>query len=230
MAAAIHIPRDTFEADTPGSSPLGHAFLQERVATYALCGFLLGLIFFLFRTVMSVATGRLAGSHPTFYCHAAGMSVYLVVWLVARRGRYRLLTIRLLDHAATFLCAILYGLMANYMPIGYRPDYILLVCLTYILVTRSTLVPSTARRTAVLAATLGVILEIACYYGSAGVDLSGLPPYLQQELAARACLIRTGAWWLLTTTLAMMTSHVVYGLHREIHRVRIRQEIGRAHV
>jgi serine/threonine-protein kinase len=220
MAAAIHIPRDAFEADTPGSATLGHAFLQERVAAYALCGFLLGLIFFAFRTIMSLATGRLSGSHPTFTYHAAGMSVYLVVWLIARRGHYRLLTIRVLDHSATFLCAILYGFMANYMPVGYRPDYILLVCLTYILVTRSTLVPSTAVRTAILAFFIGIILEIACYLGSAGVDLSDLPAYLQKELAPRTCVIRTGAWWLLTTTLAMMTSHVVYGLHREIHRVR----------
>jgi hypothetical protein len=53
-----------------------------------------------------VTTGRLAGSYPTFYYHAVGISVCLVVWLIARRGRYRLLTIRLPDHAAAFLCAI----------------------------------------------------------------------------------------------------------------------------
>jgi serine/threonine-protein kinase len=190
------------------------------VAIYALCGFLMGVIFFVFRVASSVTTGRLTWSHPSFIYHAAGMSVYLVVWLLARRGRYSLLTIRLLDNAATFLCAILYGVMSIYLPIGFRPDYVLIISLTYIMVTRSTLVPSTSLRTAVLAATVGAILLVTCYFASAGADLSVFPAYLRQELAPRTCLIRTGAWWLLTTTLVMMTSHVVYGLHREIHRVR----------
>jgi eukaryotic-like serine/threonine-protein kinase len=220
LAAAVHIPHDAPDADTPDSSMLGHAFLQERVAVYALCGFLMGVIFFVFRAVSSVTTGRLSWSHPSFIYHAAGMSVFLVVWLLARRGRYSLRTIRLLDDAATFLCAILYGVMSIHLPIGFRPDYVLIISLTYILVTRSTLVPSTSLRTAVLAATVGAILLVTCYFASAGADLSVFPAYLQRELAPRTCLIRSGAWWLLTTTLAMMTSHVVYGLQREIHRVR----------
>lgn len=220
MAPAIYIPKDTSSADTPGTSSLGHAFIQERVALFALCGFLMGLIFLVFRSVTALTAGRLSLAHPSFLFHLLGMASFLTAWLIARRGRYAFATIRALEYGAAFLSTACYVVMGSLLPAAYRPDFVLILCLTYILITRSALVPSTAQRTGVIAAVIGVILVVGCYRASARADLSSLPLLLQRELRPLTSAIRSGAWWLLTTTLAMMTSHVIYGLQREIHRAR----------
>lgn len=220
MTPAVYIPKDISAEDTPGTSTLGHAFLQERVALFGLCGFLMGLIFLVFRTATAVAAGRLSLVHPSFAFHLLGMSSFLTVWLLARRGRYTFRTIRALEYAAAFLSTACYVVMGSLLPIAYRPDFVLLICLTYILITRSALVPSTSRRTGIIAIIIGVILVLGCYRASATADLSTLPVLLQRELKPITSAVRAGAWWLLSTTMAMMTSHVIYGLQREVHRAR----------
>jgi hypothetical protein len=220
MAPAIYVPKDGSAEDTPGRSTLGHAFVQERVALFALCGFFMGLIFLVFRIATALAAGRLTLVHPSFLFHLLGMGSFLSIWLLARRGQHGLVAIRVLEYAAAFLSTAFYVVMGSLLPLAYRPDYVLILCLTFILVTRSALVPSTSRRTGVIAGIIGVILVVGCYWACAGADLSSFPPEFRRELAAKTCAIRSGAWWLLTTTLAMMTSHVIYGLQREVHRAR----------
>jgi hypothetical protein len=220
MVPAVYVPKDATTEDTPGASTLGYAFVQERVGLFALCGLLMGLIFLVFRTVTAFAAGRLSVVHPSFLFHVLGMASFATIWLIARRGHYGLLAIRGLEYGAAFLSTGFYVVMGSLLPLAYRPDFVLILCLTFILVTRSALVPSTARRTGLIAAVIGVILIIGCYRACMGADLSAFPADFRRELSPVTCAVRSGAWWLLTTTLAVMTSHVIYGLQREVHRAR----------
>jgi cytochrome bd-type quinol oxidase subunit 2 len=109
---------DAKDDDSTGGSTHSQAFLQQRVALFALAGFLLGLTFLVFRVASSLAAGRLSLIHPSMITHVIGMATYLTVWLIARRGRYSSRTIRGLENAAIVLTAVFYTAMATMLPIG----------------------------------------------------------------------------------------------------------------
>jgi hypothetical protein len=206
--------------DTPGDSTDGQAFLQERVALFGVVAALPGLTFFLFRSIAALGVGRLTLLHPSMLLHLAAACVSLPVWLIARRGRYRARTSRVLEIAALVASCGLYIAMGMALPIGFRPDYLVLLIMTMVMSIRSILVPSTARQTALLGGVLGVMLAVGAYGAAVGADISGFPPPIRRELLPIPCAIRSLAWWLLTTWLAVVTSHVIYGLRREIREAR----------
>jgi serine/threonine-protein kinase len=211
---------DATDNDSIVDSTHSQEFLQQRVALFALAGALLGLTFLVFRSVSALAAGRLSLTHPSMTAHVLGMVSYVVVWLVARRGRYGVRAIRALENTAIVLTAGFYTAMAVMLPIGLRPDYVLILCLTLIVMTRSILVPSTATRTGVIVAIVGVILVAGVYAAYKGADLSAYPPLVRRELLPVTGAVRSAVWWLLTSGLAVTTSHVIYGLQREINKAR----------
>jgi len=211
---------DVTNRNTPGDSTHSQAFLQQRVALFALAGVLLGLTFLIFRVGSALAAGRLSLTHPSMIAHVMGMMSYLAVWLIARRGRYGVRPIRVLENTAIVLSTGFYTAMAVMLPVGFRPDYVLMLCLTFIVMTRSILVPSTAQRTGAIVFAVGVILVAGVYVAFRGADLSAYPPLLRRELSPVSSTVRSAAWWLLTSGLAMTTSHVIYGLQREINQAR----------
>ncbi len=154
--------------DSAGGSTHSQAFLQQRVALFALAGLLLGLTFLVFRVGSSLAAGRLSLVHPSMITHVIGMATYFAVWLIARRGHYALRTIRGLENAAIILTAVFYTAMAAMLPIGFRPDFVMILCLNLVVMTRSILVPSTTRRTTIVAAVVGTILIVGAYRAFAG--------------------------------------------------------------
>jgi hypothetical protein len=208
------------DSDSIRDSTHSQAFLQQRVALFALAGFLLGLTFLVFRVGSSLAAGRLSLIHPSMITHVIGMATYLAVWLIARRGRYTLRAIRVLENSAIILTAVFYTAMAAMLPIGFRPDFVMILCLNLVVMTRSILVPSTTRRTTVVVAVVGAILVVGAYRAFFRADLSPFPVSLHRELSPVTAAIRAAAWWLLTSGLAVTTSHVIYGLQREINKAR----------
>jgi hypothetical protein len=206
--------------DTLGDSTSSRGLLQERVGLFALACMLLGLTFLVFRVVTALAAGRLSLTHPSMMVHVAGLLCFTAIWLVCRRGHYSARVVRGLENTAIISTAGFYTALALLLPIALRPDYVLILSLLLIVTTRSILIPSTTRRTAVIVVLVGVLAVAGSYIAVLGADLSGFPPLLRRELGPALTAIRSGAWWLLISGLAITTSHVIYGLRREIHEAR----------
>jgi hypothetical protein len=87
-------------------------------------------------------------------CRSQGQAqirMKMPVWLIARRGRYRARTCRAMEISTLFAICGLYVVMGMSLPIGFRPDYLVLLIMTMIMSIRSIVVPSTARQSALLA-------------------------------------------------------------------------------
>jgi eukaryotic-like serine/threonine-protein kinase len=206
--------------DTPGDSSSTQAFLQERVALFTLACTLLGLTLLVFRVVTALAAGRLTLTHPSMLLHGVGLVSFVAIWLITRRGHFSARVVRGLETTTIILTCGLFTAVPIALPIALRPDYVLILSLLLIVMTRSILVPSTARRTAIIVALVGVLVVAGSYIAVLGADLSELPPMIRRELGPTLTAFRSGAWWLLTAGLAVTTSHVIYGLRREIHEAR----------
>jgi eukaryotic-like serine/threonine-protein kinase len=206
--------------ETLGESTSTQALVQERVALFTLACTLLGLTLLAFRVVTALAAGRLTLTHPSMLLHGVGLLSFIAIWLIARRGSYSARVVRGLENTAIILTCGLFTAVPIALPIALRPDYVLILSLLLIVMTRSILVPSTARRTAIIVVLVGVLVVAGSYIAVLGADLSALPPMIRRELRPVLTAFRSGAWWLLTAGLAVTTSHVIYGLRREIHEAR----------
>jgi eukaryotic-like serine/threonine-protein kinase len=207
-------------AQASGDTTLGKAFLQERVALYGLGGFLIAATFFVLRIAAALTVEPISLLHSSFVLHELCIASYLAVWLIARRGAYRLSTIRVLDYAGVFLNTTWNVLTVVGIPMANRPDYIIIQCLSLVLMPRAIFVPSSAKRTAAIGALMGVMLLVSLYYASSHAVPSALPNAQARELLPLATVVRAGIWWALTVGLAALTSHVIYGLQREVNRAR----------
>ncbi len=220
MGLSVYIPGDEDAGSASGDTTLGNAFIQERVALYGLGGFLIASTFFVLRVVIALTVEPLSLSHSSFLLHALCIASYLAVWQIARQGRYGIGIVRGLDYAGVFLNTTWNVLLVIGIPMANRPDYIIIQCLSLVLMPRAIFVPSSAKRTSAIGALMGVMLLLSMYYASSHADPSTLLPAQRGELSPISTVVRSGAWWALTVGLAALTSHVIYGLQREVHRAR----------
>jgi serine/threonine-protein kinase len=113
--------------------------------------------------------------------------------------------------------------MGMHIPVAARPDFILLLALTYTVVGRAIFVPSSARRTFVLTALIGIPLAITMYFVfldeeflRAWQSLSGEAQDATPSGFATFLAIHVSVWWSLTVFAATSASKVIYGLRREV--------------
>ena len=156
------------------------AFLQRRVSLFGLVGGGLGLVFLVFRLVVTVSTG-LYGQllEPHFGYHALAVAFSLGIWLACRTGTRSLRFVQIADGVGFVGTSVAYTLMGWHIPLAGHPDFIVLLALTYGLVARSVYVPSSARRTLVLSLVVGAPLVAGTYAAYLGVDdamLKAAPP------------------------------------------------------
>ncbi len=199
-----------------GTTEDERAFLQRRLSQYGLAGAAMGGIAMIFQ--LQHLTTNVRGL-ACIFSHAAGIAVMLAMWGV---GRARLLserTLRAVDAAGSWLGVLTYGLM-GYFIAGKKENvgpglFALMVLLiaTYIVFARAALLPSTTRRTlAVTILCFVATLPVAFVHTSAARSDTALHP--------GGLIAGMAIWWLLTTTLASVTSGVIYGLHRDVKRAR----------
>jgi serine/threonine-protein kinase len=206
------------------------AFLQRRVALF---GLIIGggyLFFLAYRSVVLLAMGRTSGFfHPTFWWHLAAGAAFASLWLVCRRGKRSFRFIHGVELVALTLGVLATGAMALNIPLESRPDFVMLLALSNVVLGRAILVPSSGRWTATIGVVVGAVLLACVYVGSVGLDVgrwSAIYPELtlrSPQGVAAGVTWEIGVWWTLAIMLSTATSVVIYGLRR---RVRDAEQLG----
>jgi len=213
----------------------GRAFLQHRVSRFALGMAGVGGFFLSYRAVLALSVGNLAEFGGSFALHAVAAFAFALVWLLTRRGRWSSAELRVVEAGGFVVASFCYVAMGYFMPAIARPDLIMVLALGLCLLARSAYVPSTARLTLLVSATILVPLFTVAYL----VILRTPPEHIRayheiQHLGAREAMtypishqgfaigvaVGSGVWWLVFGAIATATSHVIYGLRREVSSAR----------
>jgi len=228
------------------------AFLQRRVALFGLVIGGLYLFFWLYRVVMLLLMNH--GERfrdPSLWWHLAAVGFFLLPWFLFRRGKRSARFIRVAEVTALSLGVFATGVMGMYIPFEARPDFIMLLALSNVIVGRAVFVPCTGRWTLTIGLIVGAVLLTCVYYGALDLDLqksaswatgsyygiewSAIYPELTDQTARRlAAAITTeiAVWWVLATALSTGASVVIYGLRRRAHdaeqlgQYRLEEKIG----
>ncbi len=217
MSPSKATPRVGMVLGSPSSGAEG-AFLQGRLAVFGAIATPLTVVFYVVVNLLTaVGEGSSAdwlGIHNLAILWVAG--AFGLMWLVSR-GRPRPEGwLRALDAAAVLGAAVgcaVHG-WAGESSVFQRFDAILAI--TNILVMRATLVPSSARRTAVICV-IAVVPVVVPAYVSWALGEGSVPGNLQLGAA-----LMTG-WGLVSVVGSTTVSRVVHGLH---HKVREAQKLG----
>jgi len=219
------------------------AFLQRRVALFSLVIGGSYLFFWLYRVVVLLLTAHREGVHdPSLWWHLVAVGFFLLPWFLCRRAKRSARFTRTTELAALILGVFATGVMAMYIPFEARPDFILLLALSNVILGRAVFVPSTGRRTLTVGLIVGAVLLACVYYYSLNLDLqkrgswatgsyhgvewSVIYPELTAQAAERlaaAITMEIAVWWVLATALSTGASVVIYGLRR---RVRDAEQLG----
>ena len=202
------------------------AFLQRRVSRF---GRLLALMFGLFFAWRLTEFLRGDDSPSQAFLPWQGLSVaaFAAIWLFCRGRPRSIRFIQVVEESGLLIGCI--GAMGMALHISYpaRPDYILILSLSYVLVVRSILVPSTARMTLLFGILLGAAMLVSIYF----IHLRGHDPTIfsatsdprlrkpASEVAAIMTMV-AAMWWIVATAIATAASRVIYGLREEVRDAR----------
>jgi eukaryotic-like serine/threonine-protein kinase len=228
-------------SSVPSGAEEFRAFYQRRVTMFLGAGAVFWGTAWILTTVLTLLTvpedvlegdnGRRVTLHFALVLALTGL------WAAVRRGERSQGALRTLDVANTLLQALIAaGAVLLAQPvIRYRPDALLILAMTYALVLRSAVVPSSPRRTAVIGglAALPMALAILVLYqraDAAGVTIRHFIP------GDRSTPILYFAYAVVFSSLSVgastFVSHVIFGLQREVQRAKqlgqytLEREIG----
>lgn len=209
------------------SEPLSEderAFLQKRVAAFGLVGGACFGAFLTFRTVTAALTrDDTEVASPSWWYHLLATAFLLGAWGLCRwSGSLSARWIRAAETVSILGVTVASGLMAGAINPAGRPDYVLLLALTIAMVARAVWVPSSARRSLLLALAVGVELVLSTYFMfqdpiAVRVWEASVPGVqgATEERLARMIAVNSAMWWSLTVFLTTATSRVIYGLRRD---------------
>ncbi|MDB4976314.1 MAG: hypothetical protein JWN48_4655 [Myxococcaceae bacterium] len=202
------------------------AFLQQRVSSFGrLLAGMFG-IFFVWR-VLSTLFDDDSPSGAYLPWQAISLSSFAAIWLLCRSKPRSMRFIRLTELLG--LCGAGTGavLMALHMSYMARPDSVLLLCLSYTLITRSIMVPSSARRTLVYGATFALPFLLSVFFlhrlhHDPAIYTPAADPRLRDDAVtiARRWTVVAALWWTATLLLTTATSRVIYGLRKQVRDAR----------
>jgi serine/threonine protein kinase len=202
------------------------AFLQQRVANF---GLMFACVFgmFLIWRLLSVFVGDDSPSRAFLPWQVSTVIAFGSAWLVLRGRPRSYVFIRSVE----IVCLVVAGSSAVMMclRVSYaaRPDSILLLCLSFVTIARSIMIPSTAQRTFWLAVATGIPFVCSVYYihvtkHDPSIYTAAADPRLRlpaAELAKRFTVIAS-LWWLVTMLISTSTSKVIYGLRQQVRDAR----------
>ncbi len=204
----------TLSLRAPIATEAERALFQRRLALAAFVVFVLGFGFWLIAniSIAIVAPDRLAmvlGLRTT-QIQVVTIAFSLTIWLIARRGKPGKDVLDTLDAVTVFgICLGWTFMIADQLPIGVRPETIALLAITYTLVVRASLIPSTPARTAVLSAisVVPLVIVTAKIYASGIPDMMPLPPWAYVAI-----------WGTLGVAATTVISYVIYGLTLQVRK------------
>jgi serine/threonine-protein kinase len=202
------------------------AFMQHRVAAYGLMMTLLFGVFLGYR-IVAVLVSNDDPPPNSLPWQAIGFASFGAVWLLCRGRARSLRFVQVTEEAGVVIGCIATMVMGFHIPYPVRPDYIVLLTLTYVLIARSILVPSTASVTLTLGGVIGVALLVSLYF----VHLRGHDPAMYSPAAMSflrvpaetVAMKMTGVAaliWGSSLVIAAATSKVIYGLREEVRDAR----------
>ncbi len=202
------------------------AFMQRRVAAY---GFLMTLLYgtFLVYRIVAVLAGEEGPPETALPWQAVSFSAFCAMWLLCRGRPRSLRFVQVAEEACVLVACVATMVMGFHIPYPVRPDYIVLLSLTYVLITRSILVPSTPRVTLALGGVIGAALLVAIYF----IHLLGQDPTIYSDAAhgylrlpatkvAPQMTVVAALIWGSSVAIAAATSKVIYGLREEVRDAR----------
>lgn len=201
-------------------------FLQRRVAAFGLVMFALNVVGFLLRlgvaTVVGFGEELDATSIQSWGTHLAAFVPFCAMWLLCRGAPKTEPVVKNIEFGATVLgCCAFIG-MGLSIPAVASPELVVAMLLTQFLVVRAAMVPSTAKRTAALAITIGVPYLLGVYVMFASPILVGTDAAVEAEFIPTPAIgVTSGlAWWVMTTLISTLISRVIFGLRREVRAAR----------
>jgi hypothetical protein len=202
------------------------AFLQQRVGSFAL---LLAAVFgmFLLWRLASAIFGDDSPSRAFLPWQALAVGTFLALGRVCRGRPRSYRFVRLAEFAGLLVAGSAATMMSFRISYAARPDAVLLLCLTYTLIARSIIVPSTARRTLLLHLGYGVPFVVSVYFlhrlqHDPSIYTAAADPRLRMDAVhlGRRWAVVAGLWWTAATIIATATSKVIYGLRQQVRDAR----------
>jgi eukaryotic-like serine/threonine-protein kinase len=214
----------------PGDPEDARAFIGRRVSLFlGFSCFMWGFAWVISIVIDLATRPELVALHGL---NGARLVLHLLIvlglvgaWLFTRERELSLRTLAILDFFGAELQAVALCMLLVYsLPIiQYRPDISMILGLTYLLVGRAALVPSSASRTALIASTASILLLTATWWVHHRADQIGtsIANFYPGETGTPLVYAAWGALFCaLTTMSATFVSVVIFGLQREIARVR----------
>ncbi len=206
------------------SSEDARAFLQERLATFALIVALIFGSFLIWRITATLLGDNLSLGYLPW--QALSVGAFVTEFLVCRGRPRSHAFLRVSESLVLVVAGIGATSMAFHMTLLARPDNVLLLCMTYTLIVRAIMVPSTPRRTLlysmVFAAPYVASAYLLCLQHDPSIYTSAADERLRVDPAtyARRFAMLDAMWWLAATLITTATSRVIYGLHKEVRDAR----------
>jgi hypothetical protein len=179
----------------PSPNPHDDDPLLQLRATWMLGGITALLALFFVYTVAEAWAEddlqRLAMPGPWWLGGAGALLATLTLY--CRYGRRTVRQVYLADAVGLLATGVLIAKTSSYFPVGYRPEFTTLIALTLTFVGRSAIVPSTARRTAVLCALASLPLGLLTWqtYADYVPPAAGWP-----SMSSSGVTLFIMIWWL----------------------------------
>jgi hypothetical protein len=202
------------------------AFLQLRLRRF---GGMLAILFGMFFTWRLSASfiGDDSPSRVYLLPQAVAVGTFASIWLVCRSRPRSISFLRKLEFGG--LCIAAAAATAMCLRISYfaNPHMVLLLCLTYTLIARAIIVPSTALRTFGYGVFFAIPFLVAVFFihythhDPSIYKVSADPRYLWNPttMGIRWTLV-AGLWWIASQIITTATSRVIYGLRQEVRDAR----------
>jgi serine/threonine protein kinase len=201
-------------------------FLQKRVARFGLMLALIFGMFFVWR-VLSALSGDDSPSFAFLPWQALSVAAFAATWLLCRGRARSVRFVRMLELSVLCVAGGAATMMAWRISYAAHPDFILLLCMSYTLILRAIMVPSSARRTLVYGIVSGVPFLLSVYFihrtkHDPSIYTLLADPRLRLDAAnlAGRWTVVSGIWWTAGLAITTATSQVIYGLRQEVRDAR----------